>query len=418
MRKNLTGKIKFPIDTPTACRWKWAWSSIYLNNGETSSCHRASVSTIDVNNFDTFHNTPEKISARKTMLDGKWPAGGCEYCERIENAGGTSDRIYQSSKPGIPPELAEDPTETSVTPVELEVFINNICNLKCIYCKGSLSSSIAAEDAKFDTQLASFADNAYQTANNDALLFDKFLSWYDKNGSKLQRLNILGGEPLYQKKFYTLLDIIEKQRNQNLELSITTNLMTPQAHIDKFYEIGMRMLRNNSVKRIDLVCSVEGLGQGQEYVRNGFQTDQWKQNFEHFLYNSDFNIMLLSTVNILVIDDIQTLALQWLEWKKHKNIFWSLHDVMPESSCLNLSHYDNDVYTDKLHKVLDLIDDTASFDLLLGIIKKANSQPRDLEKQKQLYLFLQEVDRRRNTNWKDAFPWLTNQLDSVLYKHG
>ena len=413
MRKNLTGKNKFPIDTPTACRWKWAWSSIYLNNGTTSSCHRASSSKINVDNFDTFHNTPEKINARKTMLDGKWPAGGCEYCERIENAGGTSDRIYQSSKPGIPPELVEDPNQTFVTPVELEVFINNICNLKCIYCKGSYSSTIAAEDAKFGTQLSSFGDNAYQTSSNDPLLFDKFLSWYDQNGSKLQRLNILGGEPLYQKKFYTLLDIIEKQNNKNLELSITTNLMAPQRYIDQFYEIGNRMLRNRSVKRIDLLCSVEGLGQGQEYVRNGFQTHQWKQNFEHFLYKSYFNMMFLSTVNILAIDDMETLALQWLEWKKHKNIFWSLHDVMPENSCLNLSHYDSDVYIDKLQKVLDLIDDTASSDLLKGIIKKAQAQPSNFEKQKQLLLFLQEADRRRNTNWRAAFPWLTKELDSI-----
>jgi len=413
MRKNLTGKIKFPIDTPTACRWKWAWSSLYLNNGTTSSCHRASSSKINVDNFDTFHNTPEKISARKTMLDGKWPAGGCEYCQRIENAGGTSDRIYQSSKPGIPPELAKDPNETSVTPVELEVFINNICNLKCIYCSGLYSSTIAAEDAKFSTQLRSFVNEPYQTPSNDALLFEKFIIWYEQNGNTLQRLNILGGEPLYQKKFYTLLEIIEQQKNTNLELSITTNLMAPQRYLEQFHEIGNRMLRNKSVKRIDLLCSVEGLGSGQEYVRNGFETEQWKQNFEHFLYKSYFNMMFLSTVNILVIDDMLALAQQWLEWKEHKNIFWSLHDVLPESSCLNLSHYNSNLYEEKLQNVIDLIDNTTSADLLDGIVQKSKSQPVNLEKYKQLLLFLNEVDRRRNTNWRTTFPWLTKELDSV-----
>jgi len=63
----------FPIQTETACKLKWSWSTIYLNSGTTASCHRASKSDIDTDNFHNFHNTETKLQARELMFDGKWP---------------------------------------------------------------------------------------------------------------------------------------------------------------------------------------------------------------------------------------------------------------------------------------------------------------------------------------------------------
>ena len=71
----------FPIKTETACQLKWNWSTIRLYNGATSSCHRVDSDLITVDTFDSFHNTPKKLSDRQLMLDGKWPTGGCEYCQ-------------------------------------------------------------------------------------------------------------------------------------------------------------------------------------------------------------------------------------------------------------------------------------------------------------------------------------------------
>lgn len=412
-RKNLTGKNKFPIATPTACRWKWAWSSIYVNTGNTASCHRSSASVIDVDDFENFHNTPEKVSARQTMLNGQWPTGGCEYCERIENAGGISDRLFQNTKQYYPAELDINPTQTVIQPVELEVFINNTCNLACLYCNGSYSSKIVSEDRKHNKQLATYIDRPYTVPQNNPLLLEKFVSWFEKNGHSLRRLNILGGEPLYQKEFYKLLEIIEAQSNSNLELAVTTNLMTPKSYIEQFHEVGNRMLKKRSVKTIDLQCSVEGLGTAQEYVRYGFDSEQWKNTFEELLYHSHFRMMLLSTVNILVVDDMLALAQHWLEWKKHKDIFWTIHDVMPESSCLNLSHYDPTLYESQLQKVVDLIDDQSSKNLLMGVLTKSKNLPDNKEKLLTLKKFLNEVDHRRHSDWRTTFPWLTKTLDSV-----
>ena len=112
----------FPIKTETACQLKWNWSTIRLHNGVTSSCHRASLSNITADNFDSFHNTTEKIDARTLMLNGQWPTGGCEYCQKIESAGGTSDRMFHAAIPNMAPsELDVNPLSTEITPTILEI---------------------------------------------------------------------------------------------------------------------------------------------------------------------------------------------------------------------------------------------------------------------------------------------------------
>ena len=37
-----TDGIKFPINTKTACQSKWTWSTTYLNQLSTASCHLVS----------------------------------------------------------------------------------------------------------------------------------------------------------------------------------------------------------------------------------------------------------------------------------------------------------------------------------------------------------------------------------------
>ncbi len=31
---------QFPIETATACQFKWTWSTLFLSVGTSSSCHR------------------------------------------------------------------------------------------------------------------------------------------------------------------------------------------------------------------------------------------------------------------------------------------------------------------------------------------------------------------------------------------
>ena len=52
----------------------------------------------------------------------------CQYCEKIENAGGMSDRQYQlhesKNMEHIPKELFDNPTAIEVVPTILEIYFN------------------------------------------------------------------------------------------------------------------------------------------------------------------------------------------------------------------------------------------------------------------------------------------------------
>jgi hypothetical protein len=115
--QNKKDRYIFPIQTKTACKLKWSWSSIYLTTETTASCHRTHKHKFDVDSFN-FHNTPEEIADREKMLQGEWPAIGCDYCKNIESAGGQSDRITNLELHGFesPPELDHDKNATIVTP--------------------------------------------------------------------------------------------------------------------------------------------------------------------------------------------------------------------------------------------------------------------------------------------------------------
>jgi hypothetical protein len=49
-----------------------------------------------------------------------------------------------------------------------------------------------------------------------------------------------------------------------------------------------------------------------------------------------------------------------------------------------------------------------------GIQKEINMHERDQEKINQLRIFLDEIDRRRNLDWKKIFPWLTKEVQNVV----
>ena len=119
---------KFPITKGLPCQLKWTFSTIYLTDGKSASCHKARMHDYNVDGKLNFHNQPGKINERLEMLDGKWPAG-CESCKHIEESGGHSDRVIQLFLEGntAPPELEKDleATEPELSPEEYNKLPDN-----------------------------------------------------------------------------------------------------------------------------------------------------------------------------------------------------------------------------------------------------------------------------------------------------
>ncbi len=409
----------FPIKTATACRLKWAWSTLYLNSGQTSSCHRASHSVIDANDFDNFHNTDQKLKARQDMLDGVWPGNGCEYCKDIETAGGISDRMFQNQIPNVyPSELDSTPQEVNINPSVLEVFFSNACNLKCVYCDASLSSAIQAENARFGGAI--IKDQRFDSVNHYKELNPKFWSWFEKNSQFLKRLQILGGEPLLQKDLFKLLEYIDENPHPQLEFNIITNLSVSTSIVEKTAELLIELLKNKKLKRVDIQASVDCWGPGQEYVRTGFQLDLFEQNLKTLLGKKVFRIGLLSTVCSLTIPEMNNLARKHRDWSEHQEVFWYMHLVLPANSIFSPMIFGSHELVSSLEKVYNQLpkstwDQKQTLDILAGIIKTIKTNAKDNQQvQRELVEYLNTVDQRRGLNWKNAFPWLESKLKNVV----
>ncbi len=409
----------FPIKTATACRLKWAWSTLYLNSGQTSSCHRSSHSTLDSDNFEDFHNTDKKISSRQDMLESKWPGDGCEYCRDIESSGGISDRLFQNKIPDVyPHELDKDPTQVVVNPTILEVFFSNTCNLKCVYCEASLSSAIQAEDTKFGG--SAFTNLRFEDNNRYQEFAPKFWSWFENNHLSLQRLQILGGEPLLQKDFFKLLEFFETNPCPNLEFNIVTNLSVPTHIVEKASAQMAKLLREQKLKRVDIQASIDCWGPGQEYVRTGLNLNLFEQNLTVLTGMKIFRIGLLSTVCSLTIPEMENLVHKHKEWSQQQEIFWYMHLVLPSDSIFSPTIFNSNHLVEKLENVYNLLpssswDQQQTLEVLLGIIKRIKtSKTNNLDKQLELTKYLAEIDRRRSLDWKKTFSWLATEIEHVV----
>lgn len=411
----------FPIKTATACQLKWTWSTLHLYTGETNSCHRVATSEIDTNNFGNFHNTDKKIADRKLMLDGKWPTGGCEYCSRVEAAGGKSDRQFQIEIPNLtPPELDFNSTAVEVTPRIVEVYLDNVCNMSCIYCEDKFSSRIQQENLRY----GQFTHNTLEIKNKSnkvaefELLSMQFWRWMEENYSSLRRFHVLGGEPFFQSQFETCMLFLEQHSNPDLEFNVVSNLKVPRAKLESFLERIKVLLKKRRIKRFDLTCSIDCWGSEQEYIRYGIDMKEWQSNFEYLVAQRWITLNINQVITGLGMKSMIELVRFINKQRESREIG---HYFM---SCNNRPYlypgiFGTGFFDQELDLVLKEMPDVTwqqnhARSLMLGLKKEFNTHTRNTEQVNNLFHFLNEIDRRRGLDWRTTFPWLIKEFEHVV----
>jgi hypothetical protein len=405
---------KFPIKTATACNSKWAWSTIWLTTGTTASCHRVMPNPLDPNNFANFHNTPKKIADRELMLRGEWPKGGCEYCQKIEAAGGHSDRQHNNGIGGyVPIELATDPTATHVTPRIVEIFAQNTCNFKCIYCFENLSSQIATENKKFGYGHGIPHDRLINVDQKNAY-FTEFLDWLDQNIQNLARLHLLGGETYIQHDLIEkVFEIIERRPNPNLQLNIFSNFNAPTKHWYGYNARIKDLHKSGNIGRFDLTCSIDCWGPEAEYVRSGLDLTILEEYFSWAADQSEdwLYLNVNQTINNMTIKTMPGLIEKIKQYSKYRRIGHYFMFV----DHFKFQHpdiFDYSMWADDFEHILKIMpdekeDQKEAIPRMIGLQKRLqNTCKQNPDQISKLHGYLDELDRRRNTNWRDLFPYL------------
>lgn len=406
----MTEKKWFPIQSSNACLLKWAWSSLYLWSGTSSSCHR--VQNVLVDNIENFHNTKNVISDRQKMLAGQWPGRGCESCRDQEAYSNFSDRKHWLSKKEneryVPVELYRDPTLTSVNPTMVEIYFNNKCNLKCLYCGPFFSSAWALEEEQHGVKHNIPIDNFVYKKR-----LDQFYAWMEKNYVNLREFHILGGEPLIQQETFDCIDWMTNHPNHDLDVEIFSNMQVKPAVFKKQMEKIKRLVK--TCRTVELTASIDCWGNESEYIRSGLDLCTFTENMEHLLYECPEIIPTMNwTVSSLSIPSTPDLIKKVIGWNKNcrgRRISVNYNKVI-DPDILDPHHMPAEIYVDVISEIKELndemIDDKGYISYVDSIFKEIIETPTNHIKIQELKTFLDQIDKRRNSDWKVVFPWLIN----------
>ena len=402
------------------CMYKWGWSTIFLKNGTTSSCHRTVSDRIDHTNFDTFHNTPLKLKTRQDMLDGNWPGHGCQYCKKIEDSHGISDRneINHYGTPDlVPKELLENPNAIRVTPTMVEVYFSNLCNMSCIYCGPRLSSTWEHEARKFKLVPVKQLDDVLLSDEKYKLILEKFWQWLAVNATNITKYNILGGEPFFQPELITNIDFFETHPCPKLRLTIFSNLKVNHERFKKILTQLNSLVTKGHLQSVEITCSLDAWGPQQEYVRTGLDLAQWEQNFDTLVKDfPQINVQVHGTMCSLIIKTIPALvekinAINVYRQDPSTRPVYLTYNMVVDPDHMSPEIFPKGFFDEDFDKIDAVIKNKHDKTTMRGYQLSINAGAYNPTLIGNLKKYLNELDTRRGTSWKPLFPWLNTEYE-------
>jgi sulfatase maturation enzyme AslB (radical SAM superfamily) len=323
----------------------------------------------------------EELDKQKNNLLQDVQDPSCDYCWQVENQGGVSDRQgYLDNFDYNTFELYQQPREPST----VEVNLGNECNFQCTYCGPQFSSKWQQEQStnpiKFKTDI-----QHYRLVKKQDELIDNNLRFLNKY-QELDTLNLIGGEPLLNKKLFKMLDEVDNVKN----LHITTNFSCSHKVIDNIIE---RSQRYHSVK---LAISLDSTGLVAEFTRWGMDYDKLISNIDYLIDNirDNIEIRILTLVSALTIVDLDRLTEVVNELKqRHSKLTWRLsYCVSPRIQ--SFATVKDELKLQALDKIkqLALLDYTVNADTVVTSLEGSEFDSKLYKEQQE---FLEEFSLRK-----------------------
>lgn len=240
------------------------------------------------------------------------PLPECNSCYVEESVGHESRRIKENFKSVIFTEQAFEKSfeqspwtnhfveDTEILPIDWHVDFGNECNLACKMCHPPASSVIANQYKKWGIEV-----NNNPNWTNDTESWNQFLENI-KAVPKLNRIHIMGGEPLINKKFKEFVNWLIDNEYSNLSLSFVTN---GTAFDEKFIQ------SLKYFKSVDIEVSLESINSTNNYIRQGSDVTQILGNIDN-IKNTGLNVVLRSVPQLLNVNDYY----QYIKWAFDKKL--------------------------------------------------------------------------------------------------
>jgi len=427
----------------TFCLAKWHHTTIYLQTGETHSCyhpppHKIPIAEIE-KNPSALHNTTEKKSQRREMLQGLQPKG-CQYCWNIEALGYEyiSDRKERNASIFTKNrfiEIVAEGADFNVNPEYIEISFGNECNFKCGYCHPKASSSYYKEiktHGRYPVKNHGFGIDGLTIYEEETNPYVKaWWDWWPTVSKTLNILRITGGEPLLQQSTWRLLEDLDKNPLPNLEININSNLGVKPILVERLSEKVNNLINEKKIKSFKLFTSMDTWGPRAEYIRTGLKLNVWEKNFDTYLTKTNLPITFMVTFNILTVTSFKLFLEKILEWRSKYNVtdqtkwqrirFDTPHlkeplqydmNILPKEEFMPYMYDTLEYMKQNINEFDKTKFSQLEFDKFLRVVKymvtSYYKEEKLAEGRKDFAVWFSEFDKRRNVNLLETFPELEN----------
>ena len=247
---------------------------------------------------------------KNQMLNNIRP-DSCSTCWHLEDNGIKSDRQLKNEtfdfyKGQNIDSIFRDCQKDEYGPQIIKLYTSNLCNSTCVTCRPIFSTSWA--------KLRNIPINL-TTIGNDVL--------QDIDFATITSLSLMGGEPLYDKNIFTILQRLIDKNNTTCFVSIVTNgsVEFTQNHIDILSQF----------KNLSICISIDGVGPVFEYMRYPLKWETLLTNIELFKKFATYVSVsyTISNLNILYYHDT-------IEWFKENNLSFN-NNIVTYPSYFNVN---------------------------------------------------------------------------------
>ena len=432
-----------------------------MSNGEQEGrlCNNGSPLTVANAGIKGAINSDTSKQLRLDMLHGKWHTN-CKRCKDEEDSGMRSMRLlyesrwvdnkqftFEDAQKITNPETGE--LSEDHTPFYYDIQLGNLCNLKCRICSPIVSSSWIPDYMKmmklgdkakinvrrnFDIEVEHVKGKQYNITPNPFAWAESDKFWEDMSSikSKIDRLYLIGGEPMMiHRHFKFLEECVESGDSKNIVLQYDTNLTNiPQKVMGYWKEF----------KFVEIGFSIDGKGKELEYMRHPVKWNHMLRNInrmEEFAKQNN-NIKLYDSVTISMYNVLH--ILDYIEWKVKAgyhdyHYLFQYHDqhfgthplhvprflnlrTMPLSAKIEVAKRYNE-WRDKMLRWCDDIDKCRrghySYRTTLENLRKAINgfvdnhiaffnQSDNSKEMHRFWSFTNDLDKVRGESFKEVFP--------------
>lgn len=294
------------------------WTDVRINSdGRMNFCHYANKDMIPINEnienvtVDQYFNGSGSVSqARQNLCDGK-ELERCLHCYQDESVTDIGFRQRRNQQAAIFPDADFDQSLKESTiykeiskprqhPRFYHVSFSNVCNMACVMCDASNSTMLATDWAK--AGIISSVPVRQDWTNGPA--WAGFLT-HLLNNPEIMCLHVMGGEPMYHKKFKELIHFLVDNNHTNFHFTVVTNGSIYDAEL-------VEML--TKFKSVQIEISIESFDSSNDYIRWPSDTNNIRQNILKYLqHRTDTIDIVLRTVpqllSLMHYDNVLSFAL-------------------------------------------------------------------------------------------------------------